>query len=120
MAQNKDLYEDLLIYIYILSRNEKSKSPGPLIPNLFDSDSLIIMIMIIIALKGGIRDSVTISSIRREPSPARTLKWPRRNRVQITCNTSSAYHVQHVVIRATWCEGTAQLLSFTELKSQLF
>ena len=30
----------------------------------------------------------TISSLHREPSPAHTLKWPRRNRVQITCNTS--------------------------------
>ena len=39
----------------------------------------------------------TISSLRREPSPTRTLKWPGRNRVQITCNASSAYHVQHVV-----------------------
>ena len=26
-----------------------------------------------------------------------TLKWPGRNRVQITCNTSSAYHVQPAV-----------------------
>ena len=36
----------------------------------------------------------TISSQRRELSPTRTLKWPRRNRVQITCNTSSADDVQ--------------------------
>ena len=36
----------------------------------------------------------TISSQRPELSPTRTLKWPRRNRVQITCVTSSAYHVQ--------------------------
>ena len=36
----------------------------------------------------------TISSQRRELSPTRTLKWPVRNRAQITCNTSSAYHVQ--------------------------
>ena len=36
----------------------------------------------------------TISSQRRELFPTRTLKWPGRNRVQITCNTSSAYHVQ--------------------------
>ena len=36
----------------------------------------------------------TISSQRRELSPTRTLKWPGRNRVQITCNTSSADHVQ--------------------------
>ena len=62
----------------------------------------------------------TISSQCRELSPTRTLKWPRRNRVQITCNTSSAYHVQHVVLCATWYEGTAQLLSLTELKSHLF
>ena len=44
----------------------------------------------------------TISSQCRDLSPTRTLKWPRRNRVQITCNTLSAYHVQHVVLRATW------------------
>ena len=62
----------------------------------------------------------TISSQRRQPFPTRTLKWPGRNRVQITCNTSSAYHVQHVLLRATWYEGTAQLLSLTELKSNLF
>ena len=62
----------------------------------------------------------TISSLRRELSPTRTLKWPRRNRVQMTCNASSAYLVQHVVLRATWYEWTAQLLSLTELKSHLF
>ena len=53
----------------------------------------------------------TISSQRRELSPTRTLKWPRRTRVQITCNTSSAYHVQ------VSCYVSAQLLSLTELKS---
>ena len=37
-----------------------------------------------------------ISSLRRELSPTRTLKWPGSNRVQITCNTQSAYHVHHV------------------------
>ena len=36
----------------------------------------------------------TISSQRRELSPTRTLKWPGRNRVQITCSTWSAYPVQ--------------------------
>ena len=56
---------------------------------------------------------LTISSLRREASPTRTLKWPGRNRVQITCSTSSAYHVQHVVLHATWYEGTAELLSLT-------
>ena len=79
-----------------------------------------VIIIIIIAFKGAIRDFFTISSQRRELSPTRTLKWPRRNRVQITCNTSNDYHVQHVVLRATWYEGTAQLFSLTELKSHLF
>ena len=49
----------------------------------------------------------TNSSLRWELSPSRTLKWPGRNRVQITCNTSSAYHAQHFVLRATWYEGPA-------------
>ena len=62
----------------------------------------------------------TISSLRHEPSPTRTLKWPWHSREQITCDTSSAYHVQHGVLRATWYEGTARLLSLTELKSHLF
>ena len=39
----------------------------------------------------------TIFSLCRVLSPTLTLKWPRHNRVKITCNTSSAYHVQHVV-----------------------
>ena len=57
---------------------------------------------------------LTIFSLPHESSPTRTLKWPGRNRVQITCNTSSAYHVQRVVLLATWYEGTAQLLNLTE------
>ena len=36
----------------------------------------------------------TISSQHRELCPIRTLKWSGRNHVQITCNTSSTYHVQ--------------------------
>ena len=40
---------------------------------------------------------LTVSSPRRELSPTRTLMWPRHNRVKITCNTSSAFHVQRVV-----------------------
>ena len=58
----------------------------------------------------------TISSLRCELSPTCTLKWPRCSCVQIMCSTSSAYHVQHVVLCAMWYEGTAQLLSLTELK----
>ena len=42
----------------------------------------------------------TISSLRHELSPTRALKWPRRNRVQITRNISTTYYLQHVVLRA--------------------
>ena len=84
------------------------------------TDFIIIIILIIIAFKGAIRDFFAVSSLRREPSPTRTLKWSGRNRVQIMCNKSSAYHVQHVVLCATWYKGTAQLLSLTEFKSHLF
>ena len=34
------------------------------------------------------------SSLRLEPSPTRTLKWPGCNRMQTMCNTLSTYHVQ--------------------------
>ena len=62
---------------------------------------------IIFALKGAIRDVFSISSLRRELSPARTPKRPRRNRVQITCNTSGAHHVQHVVRRMVRRDSSA-------------
>ena len=39
----------------------------------------------------------TIFSLHRELSPTRTLKSPGYDRVQITCNTLGACHVQHVV-----------------------
>ena len=50
------------------------------------------------ALKGATPDFFTVSSLRRELSPTRSLKWPWRNRVHITCRISSAYHVQHVMM----------------------
>ena len=80
---------------------------------------IIIIIITIIALKGAIGDLFTIFSLRREPSPTRTLWLPGHSCVQITCNSTSAYHVQHALL-ATWYEGTAQLLSLTEFKSHVF
>ena len=73
------------------------------------------IIIIIIAFKGAIGDFITISSQRHKLLLTRTLKWPGHNRVQIMCNTLSAYRV-HVMLRATWYEETAQLLSLTEFK----
>ena len=49
----------------------------------------------------------TISSLCSELSPTRTLKWPRHNHVKIMCNTSSAYHVQHVVCHLVWRDSSA-------------
>ena len=77
-----------------------------------DAKILLIVIMIaiiIITFKGTIR-FLTISLLHRELSPTRMLKWPGRYHVQITCNTSSTYHMQHVDLRATWYDRTAQLL----------
>ena len=55
-----------------------------------------------------------ISSQRRELSPTRTLKWPGHMQpIELLSRAS-------VMLRATWYEGTAQLLSLTELKSHLF
>ena len=48
-----------------------------------------------IALKGANRDFYNLFTAP-EPSPTRTLKRSWRKSVQITCNTSSAYHVQRV------------------------
>ena len=93
---------------------------------------------------------VTISSLRCEPSPTHTLKWPGHNltfkgaiwdlwqsphcavnRPQHTRSSGpgtimyksralSTYHVLHFTLHARWYEGTAQLLSVTEFKSHLF
>ena len=62
-----------------------------------------------IALKGANRDFFvfTISSLRRELSPTRTPKCPGCNRVQTTCNTSSAYHVQHVMCHVVRRDSSA-------------
>ena len=43
------------------------------------------------------KSSIFTVSLRRELSRTRMLKWPRLNRVQISCNTWSGYHVQHAV-----------------------
>ena len=82
---------------------------------------VIIMMMLLMMMTKTNKQKIAFKgTLRREPSPTRTLKWPGLSRVQITCNTSSAYHVQYVVLRATWYGGTAQLLSMTEFKSHLF
>ena len=49
-----------------------------------------LMIMLMITFKGA------ISSLRCELSATHTLKWSGHKRVQITCNTSGAHHVQFV------------------------
>ena len=80
---------------------------------------VIIIIMIIITFTDAIRDFLqsphcAVSCLQHVHS-----SWPGRNRMQITCNTSSSCHVQYIVLYATWYEGTAQLLSLIELKSHL-
>ena len=80
---------------------------------------IIIIIIIIIAFKGTIRDF--LQSPHGAPTVSNTY-------AQVAQAQSCANHVQHierlscasVMLRATRYEGTAQLLSLTELKSHLF
>ena len=79
----------------------------------------VVIMIIIIAFKGAIRDFL------QSPHSA-------ANCLQYVCSSGPgakcANHAQHierlsrasVMLRATWYEGTAQLLSLTELKSHLF
>ena len=66
---------------------------------------IILIIIIIIAFKGAIRDFLQ--------SPHCAANRPQHIRSSdpgaIVCKSSSTYHVQHVVFRATWDEATAQL-----------
>ena len=71
------------------------------------------VIIIMIALQGEVRDFYNILtalwtvSQHRELSPTRTLKWPGHNRVQIMCNTSSAYHMHHVMCHEVQRDSSA-------------
>ena len=49
----------------------------------------------------------TISLLRHELSPNRTLKWRRHNSVKIKCNTPKVYHVQRVVCHLVWRDSSA-------------
>ena len=53
----------------------------------------------------------TISSLRRELSPTRTLKWPRHNRVK----SSSTYHVQRVVCHLVRRDSSAIRIDRVEI-----
>ena len=56
----------------------------------------------------------TIFSLCHELSPTCMLKSPGRNPVQITCNTSSTYHIQHVLCHMVWRNSWA--ISFDWVK----
>ena len=82
--------------------------------------AMMIMIMImIITFKGAIRDFL---------HPLAAPRTVSSTHAQVARAQSCANHVQHierssrasVMLRATWYEGTAQLLSLTELKLHLF
>ena len=81
---------------------------------------ILILLIMIIAFKGAIQDYFYI-----------LLAAPRtasKTYAQVATAQSCANHVQHierlsranVMLRATWYERTAQLLSLTEFKSHLF
>ena len=75
-----------------------------------------VLLIIIIALKGTIR-----YFLQSPQCAANRLQHVRSSGPgAIMCNKSSACHMQHAVLGASLYEGTAQLLSLTELKSHLF
>ena len=79
---------------------------------------IIIIIIIIITLKGAIHEFYNLLTARQTVS-----MYTQVATVQSCANhmqQSRAYHMQHVKLPATWCEGPAQLLSLTELKWHLF
>ena len=49
----------------------------------------------------------TTPSLRHKLSPTHTLRWPGRNRVQITCNASGTHHMQYVVCHLAWKDSSA-------------
>ena len=71
---------------------------------------MMMRMIIIIAFKGAIRDCLQSHCV------ANILQHIHSSGP----GTSTAYHVQHVVLRATWYEEKAQLLRLTEFKSHLF
>ena len=62
----------------------------------------------------------TTSSLHCELSPTHTLQRHGRIHVQIMCNTSSAHHVQYVVLRTMLYKGAAQLLNFDRVLSRIY
>ena len=80
---------------------------------------IIIIIIIIIAFKGAIPDFFFYNLLIASRTVSNT--YAQVTLAQSCANhVPHAYHMQHVLLRATWYEGTAQLLSLTELKSHLF
>ena len=67
---------------------------------------MIVIILLMIASEGVIRHFYNLS-LCLELSPTPRLKWPGRNRVQIICNTSCAYHIQHVVCHVVRMDSSA-------------
>ena len=60
----------------------------------------------------------TISSMLHQLSPTCELSWSGRKRKSHAAHRALII-VQHVVLRATWYKGTAQLLNLTDVKSHL-
>ena len=101
------------------------------------SDNLIIIrtattttiIITIIVFKDTILHFLQLLSVPRTVSTP-TLKRPGRNRVQITCNTSIAYHVQHILCHVAqncllvgWLlnvPATCECISGTDLHRQFY
>ena len=67
---------------------------------------MMILIITLIALKSAIRFFYSLLTAPQTVSST-FAQWPERHRVQITCNTSGADHVQHVVCHVVRRDSSA-------------
>ena len=67
---------------------------------------MMIVIILMTTLKGAIRDFYNVLSVLRTVQNVPSTR-PGGNPVQITCNTSSTYHMQYVVCNNKRCNSSA-------------
>ena len=81
---------------------------------------MLIIVVIIITFKGAIQDFSQPPHCTANCLSTHTLQQHGRIHVQIMCNTSSAHHVQYVVLRTMLYKGAAQLLNFDRVLSRIY
>ena len=66
---------------------------------------LLVILIIVFALKGTVQDFTIL--LCPELSLPHMFRWPEYSHVQITCNTLSTDHMQHLVYHVVWRDSSA-------------